>query len=601
MSQETKRKQGIARLLEIAGTKRWWLIGSMLLAVCAAVAQFTPFVAVYKLLTEFAAHAAEPALMDKGMVWRWGYVAAAGIVGYGLLTYASLMLSHIAAYHILYETRMKIIRKMARIPLGFFTRRASGELKKVLSEDVERIELFVAHHIPDITAAFVFPVLLLGYMFWADWRLALAVLGVFILAACFQGMTMMSKQGKGVYDGYQTALGRMNAGIVEFVRGIQVVKVFNRSTKAFELLNKNIDDYRDLCMQITRLFTPAYLGFYTVLSAILLVLVPLSVVLLLHAPSYPGYVPVVLLFLVLGGGIFFPLVKLLFMSNLMMQNMTGVELIDDVLDRAEVEEPVHPRIPQDASIEFRDVTFSYGGEAVLKGVSFKAMPGTVTALVGPSGAGKTTVAMLAARFWDVQSGEIRVGGMPVKEIRTEKLMNHVSFVFQDSLLFFDTIEENIRMGNKKATFQDVENAARAAQCHDFIEKLDEGYHTYVGEGGTYLSGGEQQRVALARAILKDAPIVLLDEATAYADPENEGKILASFSHLIKGKTVLVIAHRLSTVTNADQILLIHDGAIEEEGTHDTLLALNGHYARMWETYSRAREWTITGKEYNHEL
>ncbi|MDR1339571.1 MAG: ABC transporter ATP-binding protein/permease, partial [Prevotellaceae bacterium] len=564
-------------------------------AVCAA-AQFTSFVSVYNLLTEFAAHAADPSQVNKDLIRYWGYVAAAGIAGYGILTYASLMLSHIAAYHILYETRIKIVRKLARLPLGFFTKRSSGELKKVLSEDVERIELFVAHHIPDITAAIVVPVLLLGYMFWADWRLALVMLTVFAVAIGFQSLTMTSKAGKSVYDRYQVALGKMNGSIVEFIRGIQVVKIFNRSTKAFERLNRNINDYRDVCIHITHMFTPAYLGFYTVLSAILIILIPLSVILLQYAPSYPDYVPTVLLFLILAGGVFFPLVKLLYMSNLMMQNTTGVELIDSILNREEVENPVHPETPRDASVKFRDVTFAYNGEAVLKGISFKALPGTVTALAGPSGAGKSTAAMLTARFWDIQSGEILIGGVPVKNIRTENLMNSVSFVFQDSLLFFDTIEENIRMGNKTATIEDVRNAARAAQCYEFIEKLDKAYQTHVGEGGTYLSGGEQQRIALARTILKDAPIVLLDEATAYADPENEGKILSSFSRLIKGKTVLVIAHRLSTITNADRILLINNGIIEERGTHNELLALQGYYARMWDTYSQAREWTITGKE-----
>lgn len=388
----------------------------------------------------------------------------------------------------------------------------------------------------------------------------------------------------------------MNGSIVEFVRGIQVVKIFNRSTKAFEQMNRDIDGYKDLSIGITKVSASAYLGFYTILSAILLALIPLSAVLLQRAPSYPPYVPVVLLFFILGGGLFFPLIKLLFMSGLMMQNTTGVELIDGILNREEVENPVQPQKPRDTSIEFRDVVFSYGGKAVLKSISFKAMPGTVTALVGPSGAGKTTGAMLAARFWDVLSGEILIGDTPVKNIGTEDLMNSISFVFQDSMLFFDTIGENIRMGNKTATFEDVANAARAAQCHEFIEKLDSGYQTYVGEGGTYLSGGEQQRIALARAILKNAPIVLLDEATAYADPENESKILSSFSHLIKGKTVLVIAHRLSTITNADRILLINNGTIEEQGTHNELLALKGYYARMWKTYSQAREWTITRKE-----
>jgi ATP-binding cassette subfamily B protein len=241
------------------------------------------------------------------------------------------------------------------------------------------------------------------------------------------------------------------------------------------------------------------------------------------------------------------------------------------------------------------VTFAYDTHPVLKNLSFTARAGTVTALVGPSGAGKTTVGMLTVRFWDTSSGEIRIGGVPIKEIRTTDLMRHVAFVFQDNMLFFDTIEENIRMGNTSASFEDVVNAARAAQCHEFILKMEKGYDTLVGEGGTYLSGGEQQRISLARAILKDAPIIVLDEATAYADPENEGKILDSFSRLIQGKTVLVIAHRLSTITNADQILVIDGGTLAEQGGHEELLALNGLYSRMWQTYTRSREWVLTSK------
>ena len=243
-------------------------------------------------------------------------------------------------------------------------------------------------------------------------------------------------------------------------------------------------------------------------------------------------------------------------------------------------------------IEFVNVSFAYDKTEVLNNVSFTARPGTVTALVGVSGAGKSTIAMLAARFWDIEDGEIRIGGSHIKQIRTEDLMNTVSFVFQDNILFFDTIEENIRMGNKTATKEDVINTAKAAQCHDFIMQLEKGYDALVGEGGTYLSGGEAQRIALARAILKDAPIVLLDEATAYADPENEGKILASFSQLIKGKTVMVIAHRLSTIRNADQILVIDKGTVAEQGKHDELVALGGLYKNMWDIYSRSREWKL---------
>jgi ATP-binding cassette subfamily B protein len=276
----------------------------------------------------------------------------------------------------------------------------------------------------------------------------------------------------------------------------------------------------------------------------------------------------------------------------MMQNMTGVKLVDEILNKEEITEPEKPQTPHNSSVEFRNVAFAYDQTPILKGISFKAEPGTVTALVGPSGAGKSTVAMLTARFWDIQGGDILIGGVSIKNISTEKLMGNVSFVFQDNMLFFDTLEENIRMGNKTVSFDEVQAAAKAAQCHEFIEKLPDGYKTLVGEGGTYLSGGEQQRIALARAILKNAPIVLLDEATAYADPENEGKILESFSHLIKGKTVMVIAHRLSTITGADQILVVDKGEIAERGKHDELLAKNGIYKQMWEAYSQSREWTI---------
>jgi ATP-binding cassette, subfamily B, bacterial IrtA/YbtP len=297
-----------------------------------------------------------------------------------------------------------------------------------------------------------------------------------------------------------------------------------------------------------------------------------------------------------GGGVFFPLLKLLYMSGYLNQNTLGVGLIDHILDKPEIAEPEVPRKPEGASVEFRDVAFAYDKTPVLEHISFTANPGTVTALVGPSGAGKSTIGMLTARFWDVSSGEIRIGGVPMKEIRTQELMRHVAFVFQDNMLFFDTIEENIRMGDRAASFDAVVEAARAAQCHEFIEKLEKGYRTLVGEGGTYLSGGEQQRIALARAILKDAPIVVLDEATAYADPENESKILASFSRLIKGKTVLVIAHRLSTVTNADRILVIEGGTIVEQGRHPELVASNGLYSRMWHTYAQSRRWVLTSRK-----
>ena len=590
-----KRKTGLARLIEIAGTKRRLLIGAMLLAVITAIVQFVPIIAVYNILIELAEHALDPSLIDKAYIWLWSYIALGAIFAFGVLTFASLMLSHIAAFNILYEIRMQLVQKMVRLPLGFFSRRASGELKKIMSDDVERIELFIAHHIPDIVTALLFPLILVSYMFAVDWRLAIVVLAVLAMAFYVMGRMYTGKKIREVSKRYVETLGRMNASIVEYIRGIQVVKTFTESTNAYRKLNDDIKEYRKFANEVNVQYQPTYVGFLTILSSALLFIIPVAVWLFVGSASYATFVPVLLMFLFFGVAVFFPVLKLLWIGSFLNQNNMGVQKIDDILYMDEIEEPDIPRHPKDASVEFRNVSFAYDTTPILKAISFISHPGTITALVGPSGAGKSTVAMLAARFWDVQSGEILIGGVPVKEIPTSVLMDNVAFVFQDNMLFFDTIEENIRMGNKTATFEEVARAACAAQCHEFIESLPNGYQTLVGEGGIYLSGGEAQRIALARAILKDSPIILLDEATAFADPENEGKILAAFSHLIKGKTVLVIAHRLSTITNADRILYVDKGVIAEQGTHEQLLALKGEYARMWETYNRAKRWTIGGK------
>ena len=590
-----KRKTGLARLIEIAGTKRRLLIGAMLLAVITAIVQFVPIIAVYNILIELAEHALDPSLIDKAYIWLWSYIALGAFFAFGVLTFASLMLSHIAAFNILYEIRMQLVQKMVRLPLGFFSRRASGELKKIMSDDVERIELFIAHHIPDIVTALLFPLILVSYMFAVDWRLAIVVVAVLAMAFYVMGRMYTGKKIREVSKRYVETLGRMNASIVEYIRGIQVVKTFTESTNAYRKLNDDIKEYRKFANEVNVQYQPTYVGFLTILSSALLFIIPVAVWLLVGSASYATFVPVLLMFLFFGVAVFFPVLKLLWIGSFLNQNNMGVQKIDDILYMDEIEEPDIPRHPKDASVEFRNVSFAYDTTPILKAISFISHPGTITALVGPSGAGKSTVAMLAARFWDVQSGEILIGGVPVKEIPTSVLMDNVAFVFQDNMLFFDTIEENIRMGNKTATFEEVARAACAAQCHEFIESLPNGYQTLVGEGGIYLSGGEAQRIALARAILKDSPIILLDEATAFADPENEGKILAAFSHLIKGKTVLVIAHRLSTITNADRILYVDKGVIAEQGTHEQLLALKGEYARMWETYNRAKRWTIGGK------
>jgi ATP-binding cassette subfamily B protein len=592
MNNKSKRKTGLARLLQVAGSGKWLLIASILLATLSTVAAFTPFISVYKILSQLAQMASVPELIDKDYIWFWAEVTLWAFISYGVLLFASVMLSHVAAFNILYNIRMSLARKLVKLPLGFFTKRASGDIKKVMSEDVERIELFIAHHIPDITSAFIFPILLIGYMFTIEWRLALVVTAVFAAAIGMMSKMSANPKMKPVVDKYLRIMGQMNNSIVEYVRGIQVVKIFNRSTKAFERLNNDINNFKTFSNDITKKYAPSYLGFYLLLSSIMLFIIPVAVIILVNSPSYSAYIPKVLMFMILGGGMFFPMLKLMWIGSMMSQNSIGIGLVDDIIDKEEIKEPESPQEPENSTIEFRNVSFAYEQKTVLNNISFRAQENTITALVGPSGAGKTTVAMLTARFWDINRGDIVIGNKSIKDISVTNLMNHISFVFQENMLFFDTIEENIRMGNKTASFNDVVNAAKSAQCHEFILNLDKGYKTLVGEGGTYLSGGEQQRIALARAILKDSPIILLDEATAYADPENESKILESFSKLIKDKTVMVIAHRLSTIIDADQILYIDEGEIAEQGTHDELLLKCGKYANMWESYSKSRNWVL---------
>jgi ATP-binding cassette subfamily B protein len=585
-----KRKTGFLRMIQIAGSKKWWLFSSMSLAVVATGVQFIPVVVVYMIIIELATHAMDIANLNRNLLFTLGFISLGSVGVYGLLTYASYMLSHIAAFNILYQIRVHIAEKLTKLSMGFFSQKSSGEIKKIMSEDVERIELFVAHHIPDITSAFLFPLIMIGYLFYADWRLALAALIPLPLAVAVHLKMMMSSTD--VYKKYHDALEKMNGTVVEYVKGMQVVKVFNASADSFDQLRESVFSYRDFTHKITKDYSTIYPAFLTALSSSLLFILPVAVYLLSRLGTYGNYVPTILLFLIVAGGMFFPFLKLMFVSGFLRQISVSIDCIDDILYQEEISEAVPGDEPKDSSIEFEDVTFAYQDDTVLKKVSFTAKPNTITALVGPSGAGKTTIGLLAARFWDIAAGVIRIGGVDIKNINSDTLMNHISFVFQESFLFFDTIEENIRMGNKTASKEEVINAARAAQCHEFIEKLPKSYQTLVGEGGTYLSGGEQQRISIARAILKNTPIVLLDEATAFADPENEGKILAALAQLVKNKTLIVIAHRLSTITNADQILVVDDGRIIQRGTHQQLASTAGLYQSLWETYSQSRQWII---------
>lgn len=590
--QENKRKTGIPRLLELAGRKKYFVIGSGFFGVLTSLVQFIPFVAAYKILEELTAHAAMPSMANEEAVWFWCWIMFWAFIASIIFNFCSLALSHLAAFNILYELRIQLSQKLARLPLGYFTKNATGKIKKIMTEDVERLEIFIAHNLPDTVSAFLFPILLFVYMLWVSWLLALAVFSVVVIAVVFMSRMYTSDRVRGYIDGWMRVTGQVNASLVEYIRGIQVIKIFTKSTKAYHQLNHDVAEFRTYATKMNQSYQGSYVGFHTILLSTIVLVLPVGAFMLMRAESYAALLPQVLLFLVFAVGIFFPLLKVMWIASLLNQNSMGIAEIDAILYEKELTEPTEPKKPTGATVAFENVTFAYEEKEVLKEISFTAAPGTITALVGPSGAGKSTIAMLTARFWDIDDGDIKIGNIPLKEIATTDLMNQIAFVFQDNPLFFDTIEENIRMGNKTATTEQVEAAAKAAQCHDFIMALPQGYKTLVGEGGTYLSGGEQQRLALARAILKDAPIILLDEATAFADPENEGKILEAFSHLIHGKTVMVIAHRLNTVVNADQILYIEDGRIAERGRHEELLSMKGKYAAMWEKYEQTLHWGI---------
>ncbi|UNC93100.1 ABC transporter ATP-binding protein [Candidatus Contubernalis alkaliaceticus] len=591
-----KQKKGLSRLLQIAGTKKILILISMFLSVLATMAHFVPYIAIYLLIQELLLHLQDISAVNTSYVWRLALISIGSIGLFGVILYTAFMFSHVAAFNILYEIRVALAEKLSKLPMGYFTGRASGEIKKVMSEDVERVELFVAHHIPDLTAAVIFPLLTLAYLFLMDWRLALASFFPIPLALALQSSMFFSKKTGEINRGYQTALEKMNASIVEYVRGMQVVKVFNQSVDVFQRLKNDIYSYRDFTNHFTKLYSYPYPGYLVLISTSLLFILPTALYILAVSPDYTSAVSVVFLLLVLGAGLYFPMLKLMWMGGLLNQISLGVDRIDDILFKPEIPEARNPQKPADNSVEFKNVHFSYVDTEVLREVSFRAEPGTVTALVGPSGAGKSTIAYLIPRFWDITQGEILLGGVNIKDISTEELMEQVSFVFQDGFLFFDSIEENIRVGNRSASKQEVMEAARAAQCHEFIQSLPMGYDTLVGEGGTYLSGGEQQRLALARAILKNSPVVVLDEATAYTDPENEGKMLTAFSRLIENKTVIVIAHRLSTITDADSILVVDQGCIGERGKHGELLEKNGLYKQMWEDYHSSQSWVMQTKE-----
>ena len=571
------------RLLQIAGQRKGLLFTSCILAVLHSVLSLVPYALVFYIIKELTKR-----VPDFSLTYSYVSYAIGAILISMLAFFLSGVLSHIAAFNILYGLRKTLTNKVGVLPMGYLSYRNSGAFKKIISDDVERIETFVAHQIPDFVKAVALPLLTISYLFKEDWRLALISCLPLVVLALIMPL-MLGKKNQHLTEKYHHSLEELSSGIVEYVRAMPVMKIFQQSAETFEKYGKKVYTFHRFVSDWIRHSSAPFAIFMSFASNAMLPVLALGLYLYFRQGVS---LPTLLLFLILGTGYMRPLFV---MSNMVMQLQLieqGVQQIDAILTQPILPEGKTSEQPQNHDICFDQVSFAYEADRyVLEDISFTAKEGTITALVGPSGAGKSTVGQLLSRFWDVTKGRITIGGIDIREFPTEVLMRQVSFVFQESFMFQQTMYENIRMGMDK-TQDEVIAAAKAAQLHDFIMSLPQGYETRFGQSGVHLSGGEQQRFQLARAILKDAPILVLDEATAFADPENEHKIQEAFAQLIRGKTVLVIAHRLSTITTADQIIVFEKGHINAVGTHNELLEHSPLYKRMWDAHNRAKEWKL---------
>ena len=585
-----KKQSNLSRLLVFAGGhKKLTFLGCVLSGI-AAVLGLVPYVCVWLAARE--ALAVYPDVSEASGIVRWGWTAVWFAVSNILVYFAALMCTHIAAFRTARNMRHTGVAHILDLPLGFFAGDQSGRLRKIIDDNAALTEDLLAHKLPDLTAAVVTPIAAVVLLFTFDWRMGLLCLLTMVLAFVCMA-SMMGGKNAGFFHRYQREIEKMSAEAVEYVRGIPVVKVFQQTVYSFKAFYAAIQSYSDLASQYAMSCRKGQTAFLTCINGGFALLVPAALLLASGGDGWDVLADFIFyaLFAPACGGM---INRIMYASESVMEANEAMMKLDQVLEQKPLEETKNPKKPENETVSFEHVTFQYPGteRPALNDVSFTVKEGTVTGLVGPSGGGKSTAASLIPRFWDVGSGHVQIGGVNVRDMDSQELMRHVAFVFQDTKLFKVSLLENIRMSRPAATVEEVKAAAHAAQCDDILAKLPDGLNTVVGTKGVYLSGGEAQRIALARAILKDAPIVVLDEATAFADPENEVLIQKAFGELIRGKTVLMIAHRLSTVQHADKILVIDKGAVREQGSHEELLAAGGLYAEMWKDYQKAAAWKV---------
>ena len=584
-----KKQSNLSRLLTIAGSYRYLTYASWILSAISALIALVPYYFIWQVMREVLEVA--PDFSRAQNLTHNGWMAVLFAVIAVLVYIAGLMCSHLGAFRIATNLRLQSMNHIVKLPLGFAEHFGSGKLRKIVNESSAATETYLAHQLPDRANALATPCGLLVLLFVFDWRLGLLSLAPVLLGFLIM-MAMTGKEMQQKMKEYQNALDDMSNEAVEYVRGIPVVKTFGQTIFSFKKFKDSIDRYKVWVIAYTKqLRTP--MMFYTAAINGVFVFLIAGALLFTQDQVTTEFLLNLVFYIIITPIISVTLTRIMFQSENAMIVDDALQRIDSVLNLEPLKETAHPKHPKDGSVELEQVHFSYDGEKeVLKGISISIPAGQTVAFVGPSGGGKTTLANLISRFFDPQSGTVRVGGVDVRNIPKEELMNTVSFVFQNSRLIKASIFENVRLGKPEATREEVMAALKNAQCDDILEKLPDGMDTVIGTKGVYLSGGEQQRIAIARVMLKNTPIIILDEATAFADPDNETRVQAAFSKLSQGKTVIMIAHRLSTVAGADQIYVVKGGQIAESGSSRELMERGGLFARMWKNYQTSVQWKV---------
>ena len=582
-----KKQSSLARLFAYAGNYKYLTILSWILSVISAWIALVPFYYIWKIIREVLNAAPEYSQVEHLSSYGWSAVLSALL---SMVIYiGALMCSHIAAFRVQANMRSEMMHHIVTLPLGFMDGEGSGKIRKTVNECSAATEAYLAHQLPDQAGAYATPVGLLVLLLVFDWRLGLLSLIPVGLAFLIMG-SMMGKKMEQKMKEYQNALEEMSSEAVEYVRGIPVVKTFGQSVFSFKRFRTSIEKYEKWTIAYTEDLRIPMVAYTTIINAVFTILIAAA----FFFTASNTFLLNLLFYIIITPIITVTLNKIMFSSENKMIVADALARVDGIMDRRPLEESGREEQPKDHSIIFERVSFRYEDAAkdALHQINLKIGEGEHVAFVGPSGGGKTTLASLIARFFDVTEGAVKIGGVDVRDIPSKELLEQVSFVFQDSKLLKMSIYDNVRMGKKDASREEVMEALKNAQCEDIIEKLPDGMDTIIGTKGTYVSGGEAQRLSIARAMLKNAPILILDEATAFADPDNETKVQEAFSRLSKGKTVVMIAHRLSSVTNADRIFVLKDGEIEESGTHESLEKANGLYAHMWEKYNQSVCWKV---------